>query len=646
MRRELPTGTVTLLFSDVEGSTTLLHELGAEAYADVLAEHRRIVRGACTAEGGVEVDNQGDAFFFAFRSAPAALAAAQAVTGALAAGPIQVRIGLHTGTPFVTEEGYVGDDVHLAARVGASAHGGQVVLSRTTRELVDGLPLTDLGEHRLKDIPGAVSIFQLGSERFPPLKTISNTNLPRPASSFIGRERELARAARHDPQRTAGDADGPGRVGEDSTRARGGGNACPFLQGRRLLGRPRLAARPGAGQRDDCPDAGIQERPRRAHRRTRAAPAARQPGAGDRGGAPVVGAAQRLRQSERARDEPRAPARPGRSRVRGAAARLARGRGAVLRALRASSRARRSPSSASDSTSCRSRSSSPPRAPRRSRRDRSSSGSRSASTCSRVAATPTRGSRRCARRSTGATTCSPQKSNVSSAPSRSSPALHPGRRRGGLRRRHRHAAVAGREEPAPLLRPSATGCSRRSASMRANGWTRPARPMRSPAATPTTTSRCSRSDNLSSWAPAVESCWRGSGKRRTTCGQPSTISSALRRRTQRVRRICSRRSGCRAAGSSRRRNACFGFSPGPISRRARARCCSSTSPISSCAWDSSTAPSLMHRRLSRSPGSRGSAERSPSPSGTSPGSPLAGATSTKRSVSSPACSRRRPTTSG
>jgi predicted ATPase len=180
-----------LLFSDVEGSTTLLRELGAKGYADVLAEHRRIVREACTAEGGVEVDNQGDAFFFAFRSAPAAVTAAQAVTGALAAGRIQVRIGLHTGTPLVTEEGYVGDDVHLAARVGASGHGGQVVLSRTTRDLLDGRPLTDLGEHRLKDIPEAVSIFQLGSERFPPLKTISNTNLPRPASSFIGREREL-----------------------------------------------------------------------------------------------------------------------------------------------------------------------------------------------------------------------------------------------------------------------------------------------------------------------------------------------------------------------------------------------------------------------------------------------------------------------
>jgi predicted ATPase/class 3 adenylate cyclase len=187
---ELPTGAVTFFFSDVEGSTKLLHERGPEAYAELLAEHRRIVREACTAEGGIEVDNQGDGFFFAFRLAPGALAAARAVTCALASGPIRVRIGLHTGSPLVTQEGYVGEDVHLAARVAACGHGGQVVLSDTTRDFVDGVLLTDLGEHRLKDIPGAVSIFQLGSERFPPLKTISNTNLPRPASSFIGRERE------------------------------------------------------------------------------------------------------------------------------------------------------------------------------------------------------------------------------------------------------------------------------------------------------------------------------------------------------------------------------------------------------------------------------------------------------------------------
>ncbi len=190
MRSDLPTGTVTFLFTDVEGSTSLLRELRAEAYADALAEHRLVVREACAAEGGVEVDTQGDAFFFAFPMAAGAVVAAHAITDALADGQIRLRIGLHTGTPLVTGEGYVGDDVHFAARVGASAHGGQVVLSQATRALVDGLSFTDLGEHRLKDIEGAVSIYQLGEKVFPPLKTISNTNLPRPASSFIGRERE------------------------------------------------------------------------------------------------------------------------------------------------------------------------------------------------------------------------------------------------------------------------------------------------------------------------------------------------------------------------------------------------------------------------------------------------------------------------
>ena len=190
MRFDLPTGTVTFLFTDVEGSTKLLHELGAEAYAEALAEHRRVVREACAAKGGVEVDTQGDAFFVAFPSAPGAAHAAQAITDALEPGAISLRIGLHTGTPLVTDEGYVGDDVHFAARVAASGHGGQVLLSKSACELVDGLSVTDLGEHRLKDIEDAVSIYQLGEKTFPPLKTISNTNLPRPASSFIGRERE------------------------------------------------------------------------------------------------------------------------------------------------------------------------------------------------------------------------------------------------------------------------------------------------------------------------------------------------------------------------------------------------------------------------------------------------------------------------
>ena len=187
---DLPSGTVTFLFTDVEGSTKLLHELGAEGYADALAEHRRVIRQACAVEGGVEVDTQGDAFFFAFPAAPAAVAAASVFTEALAPGPIQVRVGLHTGTPLLTEEGYIGDDVHFGARVAASSHGGQVILSAATAELVE-LELTDLGEHRLKDIAEAVPIFQLGNGSFPPLKTISNTNLPRPASSFVGRDDEL-----------------------------------------------------------------------------------------------------------------------------------------------------------------------------------------------------------------------------------------------------------------------------------------------------------------------------------------------------------------------------------------------------------------------------------------------------------------------
>ncbi len=190
MRSDLPSGTVTFLFTDVEGSTKLLHELGAEGYAEALAEHRRVIREASAANDGVEVDTQGDAFFFAFPTAPVALAAAEEMTRELASGPIQVRVGLHTGTPLLAEEGYIGDDVHFAARVASSGHGGQVVLSRSTAESVE-LALTDLGEHRLKDIAEAVPIFQLGDGSFPPLKTISNTNLPRPASSFVGRDGEL-----------------------------------------------------------------------------------------------------------------------------------------------------------------------------------------------------------------------------------------------------------------------------------------------------------------------------------------------------------------------------------------------------------------------------------------------------------------------
>jgi hypothetical protein len=190
--RDLPAGTVTFLFTDVAGSTRLLHELGAERYATALAEHRGIIRDATTRHGGVEIDTQGDAFFVAFATAPAAVAAAVEAQAALEQGPIRVRMGVHTGTPLVTDEGYVGADVHRAARIAAAGHGGQVLVSSSSSSLVERDELLDLGEHRLKDLTAAERIFQLGKARFPPLKTLYRTNLPVPATPFIGRETELA----------------------------------------------------------------------------------------------------------------------------------------------------------------------------------------------------------------------------------------------------------------------------------------------------------------------------------------------------------------------------------------------------------------------------------------------------------------------
>ena len=195
VRRDLPSGVVTFLFTDVEGSTKLLHDLGAEGYADALAEHRRVLREAFAANGGVEIDTQGDAFFVAFPIAAGALQAAAQALEALTAGPIRVRIGIHTGTPHLTDEGYVGVEVHRAARIGAAGHGGQVLVSSAAAKDMPGDRLTELGEHRLKDFDEPVVLYQLGDEAFPPLKTISNTNLPRPTSSFVGREGELAELA-------------------------------------------------------------------------------------------------------------------------------------------------------------------------------------------------------------------------------------------------------------------------------------------------------------------------------------------------------------------------------------------------------------------------------------------------------------------
>jgi class 3 adenylate cyclase len=128
-----PSGTVTLLFTDIEGSTRLLEELGAAGYREALAEHRRVLREAFVRYRGYEVDYEGDAFFVAFPDAAAGVAAAREAQDALAGGPIRVRMGLHTGQPELDPPKYVGLDVHLAARIMSAGHGGQVLVSRATR---------------------------------------------------------------------------------------------------------------------------------------------------------------------------------------------------------------------------------------------------------------------------------------------------------------------------------------------------------------------------------------------------------------------------------------------------------------------------------------------------------------------------------
>jgi predicted ATPase/class 3 adenylate cyclase len=199
--RELPTGTVTFLFTDIEGSTRLLADLG-DAYAGVLEEHRRAIRAAFARSGGVEVDTQGDAFFVAFGRAKDALAAAAEAQRALAGGPVRVRMGVFTGEPIRAGDGYAGMDVHRAARMAAAGHGGQVLVSESTRRLVaDDLAkeyaLLDLGEHRLKDLSASQRIFQLAAEglqrEFPPLRTLESrpTNLPAQPTPLVGRRREL-----------------------------------------------------------------------------------------------------------------------------------------------------------------------------------------------------------------------------------------------------------------------------------------------------------------------------------------------------------------------------------------------------------------------------------------------------------------------
>jgi class 3 adenylate cyclase len=199
---ELPRGTVTFLFTDIEGSTQLVKRL-REGYTELLSEHQRILRDAFAAHGGAEIDTQGDSFFVAFARAKDAVGAALDGQRALAehAWPddveLRVRMGIHTGEPVVGDDRYVGLGVHRAARISAAGHGGQVLVSQTTRELLRDDPqpdvsLRDLGEHQLKDLDEPERIYQLVAPGlatdFPPLKTAA----PAP---FEGKEVELAAAA-------------------------------------------------------------------------------------------------------------------------------------------------------------------------------------------------------------------------------------------------------------------------------------------------------------------------------------------------------------------------------------------------------------------------------------------------------------------
>ena len=168
--RDLPAGTITLLFTDIEGSTHLLQQLG-ERYAELLTECRYLLSAAFHKYSGHEVDTQGDAMFFVFTHANDALLAAVDAQRELASHSwpgdvaVRVRMGLHTGEPSRLAEGYVGLDVHYAARIMSSAYGGQVLLSHTTRDLVEhdlpvGVGLRYLGEHYLKDLERPIPLSQ------------------------------------------------------------------------------------------------------------------------------------------------------------------------------------------------------------------------------------------------------------------------------------------------------------------------------------------------------------------------------------------------------------------------------------------------------------------------------------------------------
>ena len=229
---ELPDGTITMLFSDIEGSTSLLHRLGGERYGEALSAQRALIRAAIAACHGREMGTEGDSFYVAFASAADAVSCCLAAQQALArhdwpgGAAVRVRMGLHSGEPTRHEDGYIGMDVHRAARIAATAHGGQVVLSDPTRLLAanhmpTGLSVRDLGFHRLKDIGEPEHIYQLAGlglcADFPPLKSLgAQTSLPVPVTPLIGRDDDLEhlRAALGRPGVRLVTLTGPGGIGK------------------------------------------------------------------------------------------------------------------------------------------------------------------------------------------------------------------------------------------------------------------------------------------------------------------------------------------------------------------------------------------------------------------------------------------------
>src|SRR6266576_2702091 len=205
---EAPTGTVSFVFTDIEGSTNLLQVAGRDLYGEMLRKHQRLLRTAWSAHGGYEVDAEGDAFFVAFAQPSSALGAAAASQRALALDDwpegfeLRIRIGVHSGEASMQGGKYVGVAVHRAARICAAAHGGQILVSQITADLcvdeeLDTISLRDLGLHQLKDLSEPQRLYQLvGAElpaEFPALRTLENrpTNLPIQATALIGRRREL-----------------------------------------------------------------------------------------------------------------------------------------------------------------------------------------------------------------------------------------------------------------------------------------------------------------------------------------------------------------------------------------------------------------------------------------------------------------------